>query len=334
MNPRPIIEFRYREDLLKGSLSPVLDHLRWISAMLVCAAHTRNLLFPNASAVPRISLNTKAFYFITLFGTEAVTVFFVISGLLVGGKVIFGAKAGSFSISHYAIDRLTRLYTVLIPAVFLSILLSPLSTTGKCPDAALRVIENLLFLQNVLAEPLCNNGPLWSLSNEAFYYLCAGLAALFIIGRHRVAAGVTGVLTLALLSITASMDHQNILIAAPIWCFGLIPWFVRIRLPYYIFGMLFLISLWLALCSDWKLTIPHGGWLAGFSYSLYLIHMPLAQAAAHFIPIQDPSTFGAYVIYSFVVCAIFGIAWLFGYFFEANTAALRKVVTRRLMGRP
>ena len=109
--------------MLQGPISPLLDHLRWLAALAVTAAHTRNLVFVDHAEVTSPTLWTNLFYFLTLFGTQAVVVFFVISGLLVGGKLVNDVKGRRFRVRVYAIDRLTRLGIVLVPAVALSLAL-------------------------------------------------------------------------------------------------------------------------------------------------------------------------------------------------------------------
>ena len=51
------------------------------------AEHARSLVFVDYGELQSPGLWAKGFYFLTGFGHEAVMVFFVISGYLVGGKV-------------------------------------------------------------------------------------------------------------------------------------------------------------------------------------------------------------------------------------------------------
>ena len=68
-----------------------LDFIRWSAAMLVVVAHARHLLFVDYYLLvykdPTFlhSISNKLFYFITGLGHEAVVLFFVLSGYLVGG---------------------------------------------------------------------------------------------------------------------------------------------------------------------------------------------------------------------------------------------------------
>ena len=95
-----------------------LDLARGFSALLVCAGHLRNVALVDYGELPDPGLFVKFLYLLTGLGHQAVMVFFVLSGFLVGGSVL---KAGSkFSVPTYAISRLTRLWIVLLPALILT----------------------------------------------------------------------------------------------------------------------------------------------------------------------------------------------------------------------
>ena len=112
--PAPLVELGYRPDLLNSNLSRWLDHFRWLSALMVAASHLRNMLMPDAAHLGPLA---AVFYFFTLFAEQAVVVFFVLSGLLVGGVIVRGAREGRFAPGKYAVDRVSRLYVALVPAL-------------------------------------------------------------------------------------------------------------------------------------------------------------------------------------------------------------------------
>ena len=91
--PDRAIRFGYRPDLLDSELAGWLDHIRWIAALAVAAGHLRTLIFPDADDIA-MSLLVAPFYFLTLYGNQAVVIFFALSGLLVGGSVIRAFKGG------------------------------------------------------------------------------------------------------------------------------------------------------------------------------------------------------------------------------------------------
>jgi peptidoglycan/LPS O-acetylase OafA/YrhL len=127
-------------------------------------------------------------YFVTGLGHEAVMVFFVLSGFLVGGSVL---KASfKFSWRTYLVARMSRLYVVLIPALLVvfvcdsagsrlsgaqfwydSVLPHFNSAPFSASISAKIFLGNLLFLQTILVPPFGSDGPLWSLANEFWYYL-------------------------------------------------------------------------------------------------------------------------------------------------------------------
>jgi len=59
-------------------------------------------------------------FFIRRLANEAVTVFFVLSGYLVGGKLIEVGINGKLAVRNYCIDRSVRIYLPIIPAVVLT----------------------------------------------------------------------------------------------------------------------------------------------------------------------------------------------------------------------
>jgi peptidoglycan/LPS O-acetylase OafA/YrhL len=70
--------------------SAVLDVIRWIAALAVVLTHLNDQMFLSLQETPAAS-HTLAFMmwkFVSASGNEAVIVFFVISGYLVGGAAL------------------------------------------------------------------------------------------------------------------------------------------------------------------------------------------------------------------------------------------------------
>ncbi len=63
-----------------------------------------------------------ALYPATAFFHEAVVVFFVLSGFLVAGPNIDRARLRVFQLKSYSIDRVSRIYATVIPALVLTVL--------------------------------------------------------------------------------------------------------------------------------------------------------------------------------------------------------------------
>ncbi len=343
-----MVEFGYRPKLITNKMSDVLDHSRWIAALAVSCAHLRNLLFPDFLGGTPF---TKMFYFFTLFGTQAVVVFFVASGLLVGGSIVRAVNRGHFNRSGYAIDRASRLYIVLIPAIVLTeaLRIVGLSTTCQQPEAYLTIAANALALQNFTNSPLCNNHPLWSLSSEAFFYLIApGL--LFASLRRSVVAGIFTATLFAIAAYFWSLSYMTPLFGLLLWLLGLAPWFIRINIPAgagllpfiavlvlsrshhtineFVDAFALAVAFTFFLCCRFgegrTLMRKAGSVLAGFSYSLYLVHMPIAQAIASKVsrPFR-PTDYRSYAVYIGALALIIGVAWLFGWMFERRTKVVR-----------
>jgi peptidoglycan/LPS O-acetylase OafA/YrhL len=346
----PLVAFGFRPDLLKGPLSDWLDHFRWISALMVAGSHLRNMLLPDASDL--LNVPEKLFYFITLFATESVVIFFVLSGLLVGGAVIRALHEHRFDAFRYAVDRSTRLYVALVPALVLTWILQRLGATVDCQgtiDGPKIFGGSLLFIQNFFVNQPCNNISLWSLSSEAYCYLAC---PLLIIAIYRRSLLLTSLFCIAILPAISVMQpiRSTPLFGVGLWLCGIVPWFLRVKLQPWlaalpltatlVVGRLHLFpselieeiciapSFALLLCSDLqqlKAPLPKlAAWFAGFSFSLYLLQMPLVQAFGSIFGSQAlPNATFSYFIYAGALTGIIGLAWLFGVTFERRTAGLR-----------
>jgi peptidoglycan/LPS O-acetylase OafA/YrhL len=166
-----------------------LDLLRFLAAFAVVLVHARGHALVEFGALPadQRSPLVFAFFALTRVGNEAVTVFFVLSGFLVGGKAIERIGNGSFRFADYAIDRVTRIYVPLVPALALSAVVA--GFIGEDRSIA-SFFGNLAGLQGIATEPFGLNRPLWSLSYEIWFYVLAGavgVAAAYR-GMHAVAA--------------------------------------------------------------------------------------------------------------------------------------------------
>ena len=175
-----------------------LDFLRGLSALLVCMGHLRNVFFVNYNEVLVVdSYLINFFYFITSLGHEAVMVFFVLSGFLVGGSVI--KNLDNFNFKKYLTNRITRLWVVLIPCLFITLIIDQLilsnypeflqgnyrSIINSGPsesysDTFMTFIGNVFFLQNIFVKTYGTLGPIWSLANEFWYYILFPLILIIL----------------------------------------------------------------------------------------------------------------------------------------------------------
>lgn len=159
-------------------------------------------------------------------GHDAVIVFFVLSGYVIARAV----ERGDPTLRDYTISRLSRLWSVVVPAVILClvvVLMAGNPPTDGFPPAMLalwnigaypdwndllyRSVTNILFLGQIwnaeVAMPLDN--PFWSLNFEVGYYAIFG-AAFYLSGVGRMLAVVT-------LCVIAG---PKILLLMPCWLFG------------------------------------------------------------------------------------------------------------------
>jgi peptidoglycan/LPS O-acetylase OafA/YrhL len=190
--------------------SLLISALRGLAALQVAAAHLRAEIYPGLRTLEDPSLAYMGLAFITGFAHQAVVVFFLISGWLVGGSLM-NRLGKPQALAHYAIDRFTRLWTVLLPTLLLSLGVGlvmgaaapgPIDFNPANEFSATALAGNLLGLQTVTVPEFGGNYPLWSLAHETWYYIQFPLLLLVIAGGgvlRRAAAAAALILLLATL---------------------------------------------------------------------------------------------------------------------------------------
>ena len=257
-------------------------------------------------------------------------VFFVLSGFFISSSVMKDFQTRRWSWERYLANRGIRLYVVLVPALLLTLFWDQMGVwlpggsaiySGQAqpflvPDVAPRsgllvLVGNALFLQNIWFPTLGTNGPLWSLSNEFWYYLLFPL--LYLVGV-RASTALSRCVSLVLIAIIA-VAGWRVLPLFPVWLLGpavarmpswqvlyrpgirrlalagtglaLVGGFVLARmeclhstiLADYVLGLLFAAFMYVILHE--AAGTPDGlyafvaGRLAGMSYTLYLVHLPV-----------------------------------------------------------
>ena len=216
------------------SQNRALDLLRSVSALLVVLGHVRVLFFQDYADVPHSALSGIAYAFTSL-GSEAVIVFFVMSGFWVGGGAVRAMKRRTFSWGGYASARLTRLWLVLLPALLLTILVDGLgrhffgsadiyAQTGlyaAVPSQPSYSVESFVgtigFVGGIHVPIFGLNMPLWSIPYEFWYYVmfpAALLAFGFATGKWmRLGAA-------AVLVVSAFVAGGDALLLFPAWLAG------------------------------------------------------------------------------------------------------------------
>ena len=185
-----------------------LDLLRVIAAFVVLASHM---------AYARFTRGDYLFVREWNLGSDAVILFFVLSGYVIA----YTAQEKDRTLPRFAFARLTRLYSVVFPAILLTLALDYLGSRVD-PDAyngwwwnPASAWETLLRSLSFTTEWTANafrpgtNGPFWSLSYEAAYYALFAIA-IFLQGWQRI---ILLVAVLAFVGIKA-------LLLMPSWLLG------------------------------------------------------------------------------------------------------------------
>jgi len=155
-----------------------LDALRFIAAFMVLLSHARNSFFPAFGDLPAEQQNifSMAFTMFCRMGHEAVIVFFVLSGFLVGGRGFERIQDGSMNVSSYAIDRFARICPPLLAAILFYYITS--LVIPETPYSWSTAIGNLFSLQGICCKSLVS--PFWSLSYEVWFYIILGALAVLL----------------------------------------------------------------------------------------------------------------------------------------------------------
>jgi peptidoglycan/LPS O-acetylase OafA/YrhL len=173
------------------ALSVWLDLIRWVSAFEVLIFHVRHRLLLPLGQLDHSS-RSIAFYLLNVisgFGAPSVLIFFVLSGFLVGGGSLRQFKDfGHFNMLNYSASRFLRLWIVIFPTFLLTFILdriaiSAFSSSGNeiyqldgigSVETSLTtsvLLCNAFFMQTALCPQYGENGALWSLFNEFWYYM-------------------------------------------------------------------------------------------------------------------------------------------------------------------
>jgi peptidoglycan/LPS O-acetylase OafA/YrhL len=226
----------------------------------VLVGHVRNLLFVDYTSIAgHANPMLSGAYLLTSLGRHAVMVFFVLSGFLIATVVDAAAASGRWSLSGYAVRRLSRLLVVLVPALLFTAILDRsavawlpgaplylhpppgepvLAYSAAANDAPLVLLGNLAFLQGILVPPFGSNSPLWSLAYEFWYYVAFPLLYFAVVGRggwpRRITLAGLGVAVLVFAGLTVSLYFT-------VWLLG-----AAIALSYRRWGTLVRCPVWLA----------------------------------------------------------------------------------------
>ncbi len=276
----------------------ILDFLRWLSALEVMVSHVRDLFFVDFRDTVSPGLALKLFYFVTGYGYEAVMIFFVLSGFLVGGKVMLDQRAARFSWFSYLIDRFSRIYLVLVPALLLTLLCDRLGAhlfahapayDGSAWSPALNFDYrlrggwttfscNLANLQFVACPAYGSNGPLWSLAMEWVYYLTFPILLVLLRGPKLRVNYACRVAVVALAAAIGCRYASGLILLYPVWLMGVVARFAvgRIRLGWPVVAAATAALLVSLTAKRFGLLLPTvGDYAIGASVALLISSAPL-----------------------------------------------------------
>lgn len=152
------------------------------------------------------------------YGHTAVILFFVLSGYVIA----YATDTREQSARDYALSRLSRIWSLAVPAILLTILfdlageaLAPSVYVGHTTHdhALLRIASSFLFLNEVWSVSIMtfSNTAYWSLNYEAWFYV---LFAIFMFGARRQRWWWIGLIALLL--------GPKIILLAPVWLLGVL----------------------------------------------------------------------------------------------------------------
>ncbi len=380
-----------------------LDALRGLAALVVVLGHTRSLYFSSTAATTTLKAMSPAAEGLQAaskmtdpapsgvqtkitIGNEAVMIFFVLSGFLVGGSVLRSFKKNIWSWSDYLTKRLTRLWVVLIPALLLglavdhagmrlfgaqSIYGSPagqLIVVGDLIDR-LRLpvlLGNLFFTQGILVPDFGVNESLWSLAFEFWYYLLFPLLAVVFLSRGKALPRIFAFVGFAAISYFTGLW---IMAHFLVWMLGALVAWLPLRFSARTAGRLAMATAGILILAmplmrkapasvyeaewvfavlsasliylvkhmsqkrrpDWYSAVA--GFFSRISYTLYLVHLPLAVFACGLLNrpwhVWEKSGLNLSVWMATNVVVIAAASLLYR-MFEANTDPVRRYVSRAL----
>ena len=214
---------------ISPSLSNALDILRSLAALFVVINHIGESLFLFEKNLDPFNLFVFQFLYL---GHHAVMILFVVSGFLIGRAAIQSVGKGGGRIFDYGVDRITRIYVVLIPALIIGFASDQiLAHVATGPDfdyvrqrtGFLIFLGNIVGLQTIFVPTFGSNGPLWSLACELWYYFMFPVFLVALFGKSLRSRLMGIVAFLAALYIVS----DDILHYGTIWCLGVACWFIR-----------------------------------------------------------------------------------------------------------
>lgn len=349
---------------------PWLDLLRFISAFIVVVAHCRVNFFAIFSQlnIEYQTISTKFFYLLTSFSDDAVFVFFILSGFLVGGGVLNGIfHREQIDWRKFAISRFVRILIPLFASLLLCILVYYLE--GKTPPYV-NIIGNALSLQGAFVPN--EGGVLWTMPYIVWSYVF--LLSLILIDSQFRKNQIIGI---AIFCITISLfllfPHPKCFLCVALGAFS---YFIRrVKFPKWVLILSLLVVAVTSLTAKFAkpsmsrdvsifsfmnldvlnfieaffiaILLSHivkinpkksisikfdkiGSNLSVFSYSLYLSHYPLIKIMLWLgFTRSTVVNFSSILFLIFVILLCVGLGYVFYLLFEKPTGKFRKWLLKK-----
>lgn len=349
-----------------------LDLIRFTAAFLVVLCHFRGAFLPEFTKLPVDQQTPLVFisYALTRLGHEAVLIFFVLSGYLVGGRAIEKIRQGCFDLRNYAVDRFVRIMLPLTSALLL--FLPKEIICGN--EIAWKDWVGCFFSLQGLWTGACIE-PLWSLSYEVWFYILTG-AAFAVICLESRRSKVIGsiVLVICFLVFTKLLAHYLL-----IWLLGAVAYVTmpKRQNKWLLIGSIILLSLmipvlqltsgghvtssitaYLPTQNRYSLEVIYsvvccvllqqivlirpkgklsnkinriGTKLATFSYTLYLVHVLVLRLLEHFGAVRATSlSLQSILLYLFYTLVAVFVCYGVYWCCERHTYAVKTWIKKRI----
>lgn len=155
----------------------LLEVIRGVAAILVLIGHIM------AKFPIQIFHTNLLFLSIGSWGTEAVIIFFILSGVVIGNSY----KMKRQTTKQFLKSRLLRIVPLFVIGIFLAILAEILYYHSVNLKQLIGSLFFMATLQGYITIPVTFNAPIWSLSFEMFFYL---IFSLSIHKKHNLFMGI------------------------------------------------------------------------------------------------------------------------------------------------
>ncbi len=202
---------------MNKTTSIYLDLVRFLAALLVFNSHL---------VAERISGGIPYLNALYPLGSDSVMAFFVLSGFVI--YHVASTKEKQFS--DFFISRLARLYSVVFPAIILTVILDLIGRKLALPiydgnwsqvtQPFIRCFMSFTFMHEIWFYTIrpFSNVPFWSIGYEFWYYLLFAFM-FYTKGKKRV----------FLILLTSAFIGPKILVLFPIWLLGVLAYKISIQ---------------------------------------------------------------------------------------------------------